>query len=108
MALEFLTGKDKMIYPHDFDYFKNSSKLLQKNHKTQISFAKSNDKFFRTMQSLGLAAESDVEKMIKTKKPEKNLSFWRKISNECRRYCSESSIHGFRYLVDENLNYFER
>lgn len=41
-------------------------------------------------------------------KEKEKRSFVQSFKNYVREYCENSSIHGFRYIVDDSRTYFER
>lgn len=106
-----------MIYPHDFEYSSSSYRLkpwhasLNKLIPSQTANSKTdslnvnalgvNERRLRALQMIGLV---DTNTTSVAARPPVFLM----IVNQCKRYCSTSSIHGMKYLVDPDLRWFER
>lgn len=117
----------EMIYPHDFKYTSNSDRLKRwhaslnkqspsqtkninnsnnNNNALNVNALNISEKRFRALQLIGLV-DSDLLNCVPashTGRP----TLIRMIGNQCERYCSNSSIHGMKYLVDSSLGWFER
>lgn len=119
-----------MIYPQDFKYTSNFDRLkrsLNKQSPSQTNNSTTNnpnnnnsalnvnalnisEKRFRALQLIGLV-DSDQLNSGTECVPASHVgrpSLIRMIGNQCERYCSNSSIHGMKYLVDSSLGWFER
>lgn len=68
------------------------------------------EKRIRALQLIG-AVDPDLLNFNPERVPDsvaKRTAIIRMIVNHCERYCSNSSIHGMKYLVDSRLSWLER
>lgn len=68
------------------------------------------EKRIRALQLIG-AVDPDLLNFNAERKPEPvagRTAIVQMIVNHCERYCSNSSIHGMKYLVDSRLSWLER
>lgn len=113
-----------MIYPHDFEYTSSACRLKRwyaslgkecpsptnDDNSPNVNAVGKSEKRFRALQLVGLA-DPDLLNFGVEREPAKDAgrpSIFRMILNQCERYCSNSSIHGVKYLVDARLHWIER
>lgn len=80
-----------MIYPQDFAYLSNKV-YLNREFVTFLSKFNEieNKKFHNNFRTI------------------KKLRKQRSVFDIYKEYCSHSSVHGVKYLVDDSLNWFQR
>lgn len=122
-----------MLYPRDFTYHSTNEVKLNPN-KSNLTPFQSGDKRLRTFHTVRLAhhyhhqlgllhhqhsnhnhhdhhsnhqsyRNDEIDKPL-ANLPNSNLT--NKLITQCIDYCTNSSVHGVKYLVDSNLNWFER
>lgn len=88
-----------MIYPLDFKY--SASKSAKTNRFSVGSIEKKNPKFTQGIQVRPVFDLHKIKDTLPITEYATEISLW-------ERYCMSSTVHGFKYITDRDLHWYER
>lgn len=114
-----------MFYPRDFTYHSDELQFNPNKHTSNLTRFQSAKKRLHTLHtttikpppplSLPRLTLDNVHRsphqhttISADAKLHSNANLTKKLITQCTKYCTNSSVHGVKYLVDANLNWFER